>query len=147
MEKNFRNQLRDEVKRKKGLVDELRKAERRIEDLGKIICEKDKIINRLHIYSRGRKLPTIKHKEFSSTPSNLDTLGVSSEEDVVTRLDKKLKDLEIKRSKVRLEKVELQAETVSGSDKRSEAVSPAATSSGRHLSSNNKGRRNMKIKL
>ena len=147
MEKNFRNQLRDEVKRKKGLVDELRKAERRIEDLGKIICEKDKIINRLHIYSRGRKLPTIKHKEFSSTPSNLDTLGVSSEEDVVTRLDKKLKDLEIKRSKVRLEKVELQAETVSASDKRSEAVSPAATSSGRHLSSNNKGRRNMKIKL
>ena len=147
MEKNFRNQLRDEVKRKKGLVDELRKAERRIEDLGKIICEKDKIINRLHIYSRGRKLPTIKHKEFSSTPSNLDTLGVSSEEDVVTRLDKKLKDLEIKRSKVRLEKVELQAETVSASDKRSEAVSPAATSSGRHLSSNNKGRRNMMIKL
>ena len=147
MEKNFRNQLRDEVKRKKGLVDELRKAERRIEDLGKIICEKDKIINRLHIYSRGRKLPTIKHKEFSSTPSNLDTLGVSSEEDVVTRLDKKLKDLEIKRSKVRLEKVELQTETVSASDKRSEAVSPAATSSGRHLSSNNKGGRNMKIKL
>ena len=147
MEKNFRNQLRDEVKRKKGLVEELRQAERRIEDLGKIICEKDKIINRLHIYSRGRKLPTIKHKEFSSTPSNLDTLGVSSEEDVVTRLDKKLKDLEIKRSKVRLEKVELQAETVSASDKRSEAVSPAATSSGRHLSSNNKGRRNMMIKL
>lgn len=141
MEKNFRNQLRDEVKRKKGLVDELRKAERRIEDLGKIICEKDKIINRLHIYSRGRKLPTIKHKEFSSTPSNLDTLGVSSEEDVVTRLDKKLKDLEIKRSKVLLEK------NVSDSDKRSEAVSPAATTSGRQLSSNNKGGRNMKIKL
>ena len=41
MEKNFRNQLRDEVKRKKGLVDELRKAERRIEDLGKIISEKE----------------------------------------------------------------------------------------------------------
>ena len=92
MEKNFRNQLRDEVKRKKGLVEELRLAERRIEDLGKIICEKDKIINRLHIYSRGRKLPTIKHKEFSSTPSNLDKLGVSSEDDVVTRLDKKLKE-------------------------------------------------------
>ena len=43
------------------------------------IREKDKIINRLHIYSRGRKLPTIKHKEFSSTPTNLDKLGVSPE--------------------------------------------------------------------
>ena len=138
MEKNFRNQLRDEVKRKKGLVEELRQAERRIEDLGKIICEKDKIINRLHIYSRGRKLPTIKHKEFSSTPSNLDKLGVSSEDDVVTRLDKKLKDLEIKRSKVLLEKVELPAET--GPDNMNGVESPAP-STGRHLSSNNKGRR------
>ena len=130
------------MKRKKGLVEELRQAERRIEDLGKIICEKDKIINRLHIYSRGRKLPTIKHKEFSSTPSNLDKLGVSSEEDVVTRLDKKLKDLEIKRSKVLLEKVELPAptETVSGSENRNELESPPACT-GRHLSSNNKGRK------
>ena len=125
------------MKRKKGLVEELRQAERRIEDLGKIICEKDKIINRLHIYSRGRKLPTIKHKEFSSTPSNLDKLGVSSEDDVVTRLDKKLKDLEIKRSKVLLEKVELPAET--GSDTRNDVESPPP-STGRHLSSNNKGR-------
>ena len=126
------------MKRKKGLVEELRQAERRIEDLGKIICEKDKIINRLHIYSRGRKLPTIKHKEFSSTPSNLDKLGVGSEDDVVTRLDKKLKDLEIKRSKVLLEKVELPAET--GSDTRNDVESPPP-SNGRHLSSNNKGRR------
>ena len=86
LEKNFRNQLRDEVKRKKGLVEELRLAERRIEDLGKIICEKDKIINRLHIYSRGRKLPTIKHKEFSSTPTNLDKLGVSPEAKWITAL-------------------------------------------------------------
>ena len=129
------------MKRKKGLVEELRLAERRIEDLGKIINEKDKIINRLHIYSRGRKLPTIKHKEFSSTPSNLDTLGVSSEEDVVTRLDKKLKDLEIKRSKVLLEMVELPTESVSGGDNRSDLKSPPAASTGRHLSSNNKGRK------
>ena len=142
MEKNFRNQLRDEVKRKKGLVEELREAERRIKDLGKIICEKDKIINRLHIYSRGRKLPTIKHKDFSSTPSNLDKLGVSSEEDVVTRLDKKLKDLEMKRSKVLLEKVELPVttENVSGAENKNDVESPPA-STGRHLSSNNKGRK------
>ena len=86
-------------------MDDLRKAEKKIKDLGKIISEKDKIINRLHIYSRGRKLPTLKPKEFSSTPSNLDGVGIE-EEDVVERLDKKLKDLEMKRMKVLLEKVE-----------------------------------------
>ena len=140
LEKNFRNQLRDEVRRKKGLVDELRNAERKIKDLGKIISEKDKIINRLHIYSRGRKLPTLKPKEFSSTPSNLNTLGVggAEEEDVVTRLDKKLKDLEIKRSKVLLEKVDIPGENAvraAGSD----TSNVELPNTGRHLSSNNKG--------
>ena len=137
LEKNFRNQLRDEVKRKKSLIDDLRKAERKIKDLGKIISEKDKIINRLHIYSRGRKLPTLKPKEFSSTPNNLDSLGVGGEEeDVVTRLDKKLKDLEIKRGKVLLEKVEMPTENGSSPD----GFNDVTVIAGRQLSSNNKGK-------
>ena len=63
----------------------------------------------------------------------------------MTRLDKKLKDLELKRSKVVLEKVELPlalggpAESGSGPETRKDLESPPA-SSGRHLSSNNKGR-------
>ena len=67
------------------------------------------------------------------------------QEDVVTRLDKKLKDLELKRSKVVLEKVELPlalggpAESGSGPESGKDLESPPA-SSGRHLSSNNKGR-------
>ena len=141
LEKNFRNQLRDEVRRKKGLVDELRNAERKIKDLGKIISEKDKIINRLHIYSRGRKLPTLKPKEFSSTPSNLNNLGVGGveEEDVVTRLDKKLKDLEIKRSKVLLEKVDIPLENVERAAASADSSTLDLPTTGRHLSSNNKG--------
>ena len=37
LEKNFRNQLREESKRRKTIVDELRKAEKKINDLGKVI--------------------------------------------------------------------------------------------------------------
>ena len=121
LEKNFKNQLREETKRRKTIVEELRKAEKKINDLGKIITvstiynlsnywyesstfqEKDKLINRLHIYSRGRTLPTLKPAEFSSTPSNL---NLFDDESVISRLDKKLKHLEIKRNNVVLEKVE-----------------------------------------
>ena len=37
LEKNFKNQLREETKRRKTIVEELRKAEKKINDLGKII--------------------------------------------------------------------------------------------------------------
>ena len=119
-------------------MDDLRKAEKKIKDLGKIISEKDKIINRLHIYSRGRKLPTLKPKEFSSTPSNLDGVGIE-EEDVVERLDKKLKDLEMKRMKVLLEKVESPPDALGPDIGHSSGTD--VSSSVRHLSSNNKGQR------
>ena len=37
LEKNFKNQLREESKKRKSIVEELRKAERKIDDLGKLI--------------------------------------------------------------------------------------------------------------
>ena len=37
LEKNFKNQLREEAKKRKTIVEELRKAERKIDDLGKLI--------------------------------------------------------------------------------------------------------------
>ena len=79
----------------------------------------------------------MKPKEFSSTPNNLDSLGVGGEEeDVVTRLDKKLKDLEIKRGKVLLEKVEMPTENVTSPD----SFNDVTVTAGRQLSSNNKGK-------
>ena len=58
----------------------------------------------MNIYSRGRTLPQLNRSELSSsTPNNL---NLFDDESVVTRLDKKLKDLEYKRNNVVLEKVE-----------------------------------------
>ena len=37
LEKNFKSQLREESKKRKSIVEELRKAERKIDDLGKLI--------------------------------------------------------------------------------------------------------------
>ena len=114
LEKNFKNQLREESKKRKSIVEELRKAERKIDDLGKLITvmltkhfcfylqsretpsiiwfqEKDKLINRLNIYSRGRTLPQLKPSELASSQS-LTNLNLFDDESVVTRLDKKLKE-------------------------------------------------------
>ena len=110
LEKNFKSQLREESKKRKTIVEELRKAERKIDDLGKLITvmlllflslsipslcccfqEKDKLINRLNIYSRGRTLPQLKPSELASSQS-LTNLNLFDEESVVTRLDKKLKE-------------------------------------------------------
>ena len=113
LEKNFKSQLREESKKRKSIVEELRKAERKIDDLGKLITviwcgqllilnnktnpifvwfqEKDKLINRLNIYSRGRTLPQLKPSELASSQS-LTNLNLFDDESVVTRLDKKLKE-------------------------------------------------------
>ena len=84
-----------------------------------------------------------KRTEFSSTPSNL---NLFDEESVVTRLDKKLKDLEIKRNSVVLEKVEglkavnLEEEprnkTSSAKEDKSNVI---VRTNGRQLTSNQKG--------
>ena len=105
--------------------------------------EKDKLINRLNIYSRGRTLPQLKHSAISSsTPNNL---NLFDNESVVTRLDKKLKDLELKRNSVVLDKVE-SSPAMSEQSKARVASSRARSSSenrtsrtGRQLTSNQKG--------
>ena len=110
------------------------------------------MINRLHIYSRGRTLPQLKSSEisssmtkrteFSSTPSNL---NLFDEESVVTRLDKKLKDLEIKRNSVVLDKVEglkavnLEEEPRNKTSAKEDKSNVIVRTNGRQLTSNQKG--------
>ena len=85
-----------------------------------------------------------KRTEFSSTPSNL---NLFDEESVVTRLDKKLKDLEIKRNNVVLDKVETSKSNNSEDEPNNNKTSAKDDNSnvivrtnGRQLTTNQKGK-------
>ena len=52
LEKSHRQQLIMEVKKKKEVKKQLAATEERVKTLESMVMEKDKLINRLHIYSR-----------------------------------------------------------------------------------------------
>ena len=103
-------------------------------------------------------MPTLKPAEFSSTPNNL---NLFDDESVISRLDKKLKHLEIKRNNVVLEKVEpktspkqeptssnseqintkdeAKVETKSVDSEDNKTVNTVVRNTGRQLTSNQKG--------
>ena len=82
-----------------------------------------------------------KRTEFSSTPGNL---NLFDDESVVTRLDKKLKDLEIKRNNVVLDKVETGKATNSDNEptdkKSAKDDNIIVRTNGRQLTTNQKGK-------
>ena len=56
LEKNFKNQLREEAKKRKTIVEELRKAERKIDDLGKLITVyKIKLKSKNLLFDKGKR--------------------------------------------------------------------------------------------